>query len=106
MFFENCDEIDQVRLQPVGVAEQACERPRARVVERQPGLLAHERVAEVFVRGARDDLRDLVTLISQDAVEPAQDRHGQDHIAVLVRLVHAAQLIRDRPDERPQAAQR
>ena len=35
----------------------------------------------------------------QDAIEPAQDGHGQHHILVLVRAVWPAQQVGHRPDE-------
>ena len=90
------DVVHQVRPQPFGVLQKTGEIEGARVVERQPRLaldLHVERPTVVF----GGELPHLVAGGFEDAVQAAQDSERQDHPTVLVRFVHAAQLIGDTP---------
>lgn len=98
------DVVHQVRPQALRVLQEPGEVEGAGVVEREPGLTFH-----LDVKGAAGVLRGqrphLVAGGFEDAVEASQDRERQDDPAVLVRLLHAAELIGDPPHEVAQLAQ-
>ena len=99
------DVVDQVGPQPLRIVEQEGEVERAGVVERQPGLASdlHVQRPTGILLG---QLADLVAGGFKDAVQAPQDRERQDHPAVLVRLVHPAELVGDTPHEVAQLAHR
>lgn len=98
------DVVHQVGPQSLGIFQQTGEVEGAGVVEPEPGIAFHldiERSAGVL-GGQRAHV---VASGFQDAVQAPQNRKRQDHAAVLVRLVYAAQLVSDAPHEIAQLAQ-
>ena len=85
----------------VRVVEQPGEVKRGRVVERPLRRRREKLVAHVLGLLGVDPLshQHIVLGVSEHAVETAQHRERQDHLAVLVALVGAAQQIADVPDE-------
>lgn len=100
------DVVSEVGGQSVRVARQLREAPRAGVVEGQVGRALDPVGAQLLARLAGGDVPHFRSGGGEDAVEPTQDRHWQDHAAVLMGLVDTPQLICDRPDEVAEVAQR
>jgi len=75
-------------------------------VKREAGVLADQGIAHVVALGAREDGRDVVALVCKHTVQAAHDGYRQDHVAVLVGRVDAAELVRDGPDQGAEAAHR
>ena len=97
---ESIDVLLEVGLETCRVAEQRLKRPRCRVVEGQAGL-AFDLGAEQFrlIRIGTDQCNQVLPMIFEHAVEPAQDGHRKDDVTVLVRLVVTAELIGNAPNE-------
>lgn len=93
------DEVHEVRSESVGILHELCEGPATRVEEAEPGLFADEGVPAPSLRVLGHDALDRLMRALEHAVETAQDRHRQDDVAVLMRLIYATQLIGDLPQE-------
>ena len=102
---EAADVIDQVGAQVVRVLGEVGQAVVGGVEEVEAVLLAHLPRQRLRVRLLGSQSPDLVTSRLQDAVEPPQDRHRQDHVAVLMRPVGPTKLVGDRPHETSQLAQ-
>ena len=87
------DVVDQVGPQPLRIVEREEKSDGAGVVERQPGRASDLRQRPTGI--LLGQLADLVAGGFKDAVQAPQDRERQDHPAVLVRLVHPAELVGD-----------
>ena len=97
------DEFQEIGAQVVAVAHQILEGHAFGVVERHAAGLFHGLLAARFVRfqplHLREHRLDLLVLFGQHAVEPPQDRHRDDHVAVFFGGVRPAQLVRDVRDQ-------
>ena len=99
---EAVDVGQQVGLDVGAVAGQRGEGVGRGVVERVLRGLAQLDVQQVLghpVTGALLLGQHGVLRRCQDAIQPAQDRHRQDDIALLLRLVRPAEQVGDGPDE-------
>ena len=95
------DVVAQVGGHVVGIAEQRGEGVLGGVEERLAGELGQQRIA-VLERVGQPPHRSQHLLFGglQHAVQPAQHRERKDDPAVLRLLVHPAQQVGHRPDER------
>ncbi|GMA92003.1 hypothetical protein GCM10025869_25320 [Homoserinibacter gongjuensis] len=101
---EPCDEVDEVIGESVGILHELRERPAARVGETEARLLADQGIAATTLGVRGNDALHRFMRALEHGVEATQDRHRQDDVAVLMRLVNAAQLIGDLPDEVAESA--
>lgn len=95
----------QICLEACGVAQQSPQSPLAGVVERQTSYAPHlcaQHIWVVFM--SLNQGSDTVLVSLENAVQTAQNRHRQDDITVLFRLIRAAQDISGAPDKRAQVA--
>ena len=101
---EPVEVVGEVVRQPVGVGQQVGEGVVRGVVERSAGRLPDLDLEPDRVVVRRRQCAHRVTVGFEDAVEAAQDREREDHVAVLVGAVGTPKLVGDRPDEATEGA--
>ena len=89
----------QVRAEQVRLLQDAVQGEGAEVVERQARAGLHQVVQDEVRMPLGRQLREELPVRGHDRLHAAQDGEREDERAVLVRLEHAPELIRDPPHE-------